>query len=454
MSLAIAIVGSIVAIFSIIILHELGHYIVAKVCGIKILRFSVGFGKPIWKRVSRSGTEYVLALFPLGGYVKMLGEGEEVTTPEDAHRAYNHKPLMVRMAVVASGPLMNFLIAIIAYWGVYWMGVVSIQPVVGDVIPHSIAARGGVQTGDQLIKVDNIQTENWQRVIMAIVMRMGDQSPMVLTIKPDGSETLKQRVLNLSQWKTDRRNPDFFNSLGFQPYEPQAPPVIGTIIPDSPASKAGLQEKDRIIAINHSPVSHWSDVVKKVQAEPGKEITLTIDQQGVISNRIVTVGSSKQQGKTLGYLGIVSTPPKWPEGLIHKSHYSFLTAWIPAVKLCWTFTSFNFRVLVKMINGKISIHTLGGPITVFQAAGKATQAGFQVYLGFIGFISLTLAFINLLPIPGLDGGHLFFQIIEGILQRPVSERMQMIGLSIGMIFLIFLMVQATINDLIRLFFSA
>jgi regulator of sigma E protease len=454
MHLLIAIIGAIVAIFSVIILHELGHYVVARLFGIKILRFSIGFGKALWKRTSKSGTEYIFALLPLGGYVKMLGEGEEVTSAEDMTRAYNRKPVLVRMAVVIAGPIVNFLIAVIAFWGVYLMGVDHIKPVVGNVIPHSIAAQAGLKRGDEVITVDGAAAYNWQRVMMALVSHVGSKRDMVLTIKPVNSTQVQTRILVLRDWKIDQRNPDFFRSIGVFPFQPKAIPVIAKVMPNSPSAAAGLLPNDRIIAINGKPINDWGVLVETVRKLPHQQVLLTIMRNQQRQNINVQVGTQTQGNQTVGYLGIISMPPQWPANQIHTEKYSVFQAWGPALSQTWMMTKFNCLVLVKMISGKISIHTLGGPVTVFQAAGEATLAGFQVYLGFIGFISLTIGFINLLPIPGLDGGHLLFQIIEGIFRRPVPERIQMIGLSIGMVFLIFLMVQATINDLMRLFFHA
>lgn len=451
MSILIAIGGAILAIFSVIILHELGHFLSARAFGIKVLRFSIGFGKPLYKYVSKkSGTEYVLAILPLGGYVKMLGEGEEKTADKDAHRAFNQKPLLSRMAVVLAGPFMNFLIAIIAYWGVYYMGITHIQPVIGQVIPHSIAARAGVKTGDQLVKIDGVRTRSWQRAMMAIIMRMGDRGQMVLTVKPKANAPLEKRVLNLSNWNVDRRSPEFFKSLGMLPYHPKVPAVVAEVVPHSPAAVGGLRLGDRILAMDGRPVRDWISMVQTIRAHPNQRVSLTImrgQRRQVVHLR---TGSVKERGKQVGFLGVKAKAPKWPPHMIRKSDFSVFSAWVPAVEQTWTLISFNFIVIAKMIVGKLSIHTLGGPITVFRAAGKASQAGLQVYLGFLGFISLTIGFINLLPIPGLDGGHLLFQVIEGIFRRPVPARYQMVGLSIGMVFLIFLMVQATINDLIRL----
>lgn len=452
MNLVIAAIGAIVAIFGVIILHELGHFLVARIFKIKILRFSIGFGKALWKRTSKKGTEYIFALLPLGGYVKMLGEGDEVTSPEEAGRAYNKKPVLVRMAVVIAGPVANLLIAVVAFWCVYLIGIDHVKPVVGNVIPHSIAAQAGLKPGDELVAADGVPTYNWQRMMMAMVAHVGNKHDMVLTIKPANTTITRTRILVMNHWKIDQRNPDFFRSVGIIPYQPKAIPIVLKVMPNSPAV-GRLQPQDRIIAINGKPIDDWGVLVETIRQLPNQKVMLTIVRNQQRQQIELQVGAHTQGNKTLGYLGVLSQSPPWPANQIHTEKYSIFQAWMPALSQTWLMTKFNFLVLVKMISGKISIHTLGGPVTVFQAAGEATLAGFQVYLGFIGFISLTIGFINLLPIPGLDGGHLLFQLIEVIFRRPVPERIQMIGLSVGMVFLIFLMVQATINDIIRLFFA-
>lgn len=358
------------------------------------------------------------------------------------------------MMVVFAGPFTNLLLAIIAFWGVYLMGVTHTRPVIGEVIPHSIAAQAGVKAGDELIQIDQTRTKNWQQALMAIIKRMGDRSKMELKVKPLHSDRLETHEMDLSTWVLDRRSPDVFKSLGLTPYQPKVPPVVASIAKDSPAEKAKLQSGDRIAAINGQPIKDWLQIVNLVQKKPNEEIQLTILRDHEARRIPLKVDAMKEDGKAVGYLGILSRPPQWPPHFTYQEKYTVWSAWLPAVEQSWRLFTFNLIVMAKMVIGKVSIHTLGGPITVFQAAGKATQAGLQVYLGFIGFISLTIGFINLLPIPGLDGGHLLFQVIEGLFRRPVPERIQLIGLTIGMIFLIFLMVQATINDLVRLFFSS
>lgn len=453
MSLIVAIFGAIVAIFSIIILHELGHFIAARICNVKVLRFSIGFGKPLWKWKGKNGTEYTLSPFLLGGYVKMLGVGDEISSKEDITcYTFNHKPLFIRMLVVLAGPITNFLLALIAFWGVYLIGVTHSRPIVGEVFPHSIAAQGGIKPGDQLLGIDGKKVENWQQVLMATVSRMGDRGQIRIMVKSQNSPQVTLRRLDLSHWNLDPRSPDVLKSLGLSPYQPRILPIVAAVTKGSPAERAKLEAGDHIKAINGRLVRNWSEVVNIVRQKPNQKIQLSVIRDHKTYLVSLTTGKKIIKGRMVGYLGVLSQLPEQPANLIYKEEYSFFGAWRPAVEQTWRLLTFNAIVMAKVIIGKISMHTIGGPITVFEAAGKATQAGFQVYLGFIGFISLTIGFFNLLPIPGLDGGHLLFQIIEGLFNRPVPERVQIISLGLGMVFLIFLMVQATINDIVRLFF--
>ncbi len=446
------IIGAIFAIFSIIIIHEMGHFYVARCFGIKILRFSIGFGKPLLKRVSKkTGTEYVLGWLPLGGYVKMLGEGDQETSPEDLPHAYNKQPLLVRMAVVSAGPIVNFLLAILVFWAVYLLGQTQIKPIIGQVQPQSIAALGGMRKGDEIIAIDNKPTQNWRKVMMAIVSHAGDQTPVTVTVRPMGSKTTEKRSLNLSAWQMNRSQPDFFNSLGMAPFRPKILPKIAQVMPGSAAKKGGMLAGDEITAINGKAVRNWSEVVAVIRHLPGKTAQLMIKRNGKTETLSLVVGEKKIQGKSYGYLGVMVQAPVLPASMMYKQKFGVGGAFVEASKRTWQLLKFNAIVIVKMLSGKLSAQSLGGPISIFQAAGKASTAGIQIYLGFIAFISLTIGFINILPIPGLDGGHLFFQIIEGVFRRPVSERVQMVALSFGLVGIVTLVLYATMNDLLRIF---
>lgn len=451
MSVVISILAAILAIFSVVIIHECGHFFVARLMGVRVLRFSIGFGKALWSKTTKAGTEFVIAILPLGGYVRMLGEGDNAP-PEDLVRyAYNRKPVLARMAIILAGPLMNFLFAIFLFWIIFLSGVAHIKPTVGQVLPNSIAAQGGLKAGDVIKSIDGRKTNSWQRVVMGIITHMGDKGHMRITVMSVSHTQSKTLYLPLKNWTVKKRRPDFFKSLGIVPFRPKIPAVVDKVLNNSPAEKGGLRKGDRIIAINGKKKDNMLAVIQVIQSNPGKNVHLTILRGGKQRYLTMRAGVEKQKGQQVGFLGFMTKAPKWPSDMILRQNFSVFSAWVPAVEQTWMLTSFNAVVLAKMIIGKISLHTLGGPITIFHTAGKASQRNYRVYIGFIAFISVTLGFINLLPIPGLDGGHFLFQLIEVVFRRPVPERIQGVCVRIGIVLLIFLMLQATFNDISRLF---
>lgn len=453
MHLAFTIIAAIFAIFSVVLLHEMGHFFVARWNGVKILRFSIGFGRAIWKYTAKkSGTEYAIGWLPLGGYVRMLGEDDEVSGSKALkQQTYNTKSVWQRMSIILAGPAMNFILALIVLWLVFLMGITQVRPVVGQVQANSIAAKAGLKFGDEVLRINGQATHSWQRVMMLLMAQMGDQTKMRWKVQPmQGS---KSRILyfDLSNWSLTGRRVDIFKSLGFAPYRPPVPPVVAKVIKASPAAEVGLRPGDRILSINAYKTNDWMKMVKRLQAFSGQWVSLTVKRAGKTLRIKVKTHSILRNGRQVGFLGVMVQMPKWPAWLLRKQYYSILSAWQPAVSQVWRLTVLNFVVLKKMILGKLSVQLLGGPITIMKTAGQASESGLQVYLGFIAFISLTLGFINLLPIPGLDGGHFFFQLIEVIMRRPVPQSVQYSALKVGIFFLVALMLFATFNDVLRLF---
>lgn len=447
MSVIVAIIGAILAIFLIILLHEMGHFFVARWFGIKILRFSIGFGKALYKRRGKSGTEYVLAAIPLGGYVKMLGDGGGEAIPEhEKSAAYSNKPLWVRMLVVLAGALTNFILAFFVFWIAFMIGSEHLRPIVGHIVPDSFAAKAGVESGDEIISVSGRDTKNWQQVAMAMVAEMGNDKVAVL-VKPWQSSETQVRQFDLTQWKIKRADPKLFELLGMLPDLPKTPPVIKRVVPKSPAAKAGLAPYEEILAVDGDHVTYWEEMAAELAKRPNQSVVLTLkSERGVWKT---TAQLENHDGK--GYLGVIPFPLQIPPEFLYVERYTPLTAVVPAAQKTRLMFEYNAIFLGKLLTAKLSIHTVGGPISIFQAAGQATHAGWQVYLSFIGFISVTVGFINLLPIPGLDGGHLLFQLIEAVIRRPVSLKIQQYGFLVGILLIAFIVVQATINDLRRLF---
>lgn len=451
MDIAISIIGAILVIFVVILIHELGHFAVAKWSGVTVERFSIGFGRPIWLHRAKSGTEYALGILPFGGYVKMLGEGDTDVPLADASGAYNRKSVWTRMAIVLAGPFMNFLLAVFMFWIIFMLGITTIKPVVGQVIPNSVAATAGMKSGDAIVKVGRIHTRSWQRIVMSLIGHVGSHRDLSMTVQPPQSEQLKTLQLDLRQWQLDPVKPDFLTSLGIKPFRPDYPAIIAKVFPKSAAARAGMRVGDHIVAFDGQPVKDMMALVERVKSQPGRKATVTVVRNGKRLVLSAVVGKREVEGKQIGFLGFLAKPPKWPKGMVERMQYSPIGAFGVASREVATLTWFHVIVLRKMFVGDISVRTLGGPITIFHSAGKASHGGWRVYLGFIAFISIALGFINLLPIPGLDGGHFVFYVIEAVTRRPVPERIQSWAIKIGIVLLIMLMIFATMNDVLRLF---
>lgn len=450
MTLIVTILGAVLAVFIVIVLHEAGHFFVAKALGVRVLRFSIGFGKALWSCHDRSGTEYVIAILPLGGYVKMLDDREMQVSSRESKRAYNRQPLLSRIAIVLAGPLANFLLAILVFWGVFLLGVSYVKPVIGEVLPGSIADRAGLKSGEVIQAVNRHPTHGWQAVLTAMVERVGSPRPVAIRVE-SSDHSLQTHDLSLQDWKLAGKEPDVLGSLGITPFQPLFLAVIEKVMPHSPAEQNGLEPGDRIEGFKDQPPMDWPALAKKIQDMPNQKVILTIARGQSKSDVTLQLGAQSEQNHETGYLGVEVKPPVWPKEMIVTTHYSLLSAWEPAWMETWNLTRFNAIVLAKMVKGKISLATLGGPITIFRSAGAASQAGLRVYLSFIAFISVTLGFINILPIPGLDGGHFLFHVIESIIRRPISEKYQALLVKIGIVVILLLIIQGTINDIVRLF---
>lgn len=452
MTIFLQIFSFLFAILLLVSVHEFGHMWVARKVGVKVLRFSIGFGKPIFLWHGKDGTEYVIAWIPLGGYVRLLDEREMEVPAAEKHMAFNRKPLFSRFLVLLAGPLTNWLLAILLYWLVFMIGFEQVKPIVGKVIPASIAAQAGLQPGEQIIAVDNHKTLDWQKILLAVVNRMGETSSMQMqTVLPNGQQT-KNYSLNIQHWTVNGLNPDPLEGLGIVPYQPAIPAVIAVIQKNSPADKAGLQVGDKILTLHGQPIKDWMDLMKYIQNHPGDVMQLLILRQG--KEQLITAQIEAKRAtnfKRYGFLGVGASPVDFPANMKVKQNYSIFSAWVPAVAETYSFSIFNFVMFGKMLVGHISLQGLGGPITIFTSAKDAFKQGVLIYISFLALLSTMLACINILPIPGLDGGHILFLGIEAIRGRAVPVATQLFVWRIGLIFLVAVMLQATINDLMRFF---
>lgn len=441
-----------VTVLALVSVHEWGHYITARMLGIKVLRYSIGFGRPIWRHTSKKGIEYVISWLPLGGYVKLLDEREGDIPEEEKKFAFNRQPLWSRSLVVIAGPLTNIIFAIFAYWMMFVIGFDSIKPIVHTVTTNTPAAYAGVPPESLIIEVDGKAATTWQDVVLATVERMGEQSSMSLVAKDSKGDT-HEYLLDLSKWKIDGLNPQPLKSLGLMPYRPNIAATLDTVQKGGPASLAGLKAGDTILSVDGKKISDWIEFVHYLVPRPDTEVALSYSRDGKILTTNMTIGSRRVLSgfRKQGFIGVAVSPGEIPEKYKMLVKYSIFAAVGPATHETLSFFTFNFVVLKKMFKGEISLKSLGGPITIFKTANRAFREGVVVFLGFLALISTMLAFINVLPVPGLDGGHLLMFIIESVLGRPLSIAAEVLVMRIGMIMLLVLMVAATHNDIMRLF---
>jgi len=442
---------TLVALGVLVTIHEFGHFWVARRCGIKVLRFSIGFGTPFARWYDRKGTEFVLAVLPLGGYVKMLDEREGNVAPEDVPYAFNNKTVWQRMAVVSAGPIANFLLAIIAYWFVFIAGVQGVAPIVDAVTPDSIAQRAGLEPGQEIIAVDGEPTPTLQALSQQLVMRLGEEGSVKFRVKYPDSNLTYDLEAELDGWQVDTSNPDPIGDIGIQLYSPKVLPVADQIMASEPADHAGLRSGDLITTMDGIAVSDWSQWVEYVRARPGETIVIDVargEEQFV--TRIIPKEVAQQDGSVIGQVGMSVVIPEWPESYLRKMDYSIAGAFSQSLRQTWKTTKMVLDSIKKMITGIISPKHLSGPITIAKVAGASAQYGFTAYLGFLALLSVSLGVLNLLPIPVLDGGHLMYYMVEAVKGSPVSEKIQMAGYRLGLFLVVGLMVIALYNDVMRL----
>lgn len=449
-----------IAVVTLIVLigfHEYGHFWIARLVGIKVLRFSIGFGKPLWRYCDKLGTEYVISAIPLGGYVKMLDEREAPVAEVDLPFAFNRQSITKRILVIAAGPVFNLLLAFGLFWISYTMGVMQVIPKIGQITPNSVAAYAGMHAGEQIITIDGHAVSGWPEITLRIIQRLGTLGEMqIITTTLSTAASLNiathQYSLKLDHWTINNLNPQPIESLGIVPFRPLQPAKFIAVTAGQPAALAGLLPGDQVTAINGQTVIGWEDLIKKIKPAAGKKLQLTV-LRGQQSLPITIVVGSKQTwyGKTYGYLGVQTLAAQWPISSINIRKYPFWHSEMPAIHEVIFFTQYNLVVLQKILTGVITLQSLGGPVSLFKGTFIAANHGLSAYLFFLAFISISLGIINLLPIPGLDGSHIVYLLIEAIRRgKPVSLRVQLLLLRLGMIVLTLLMIQAVVNDLLRL----
>ena len=441
-------VAFIIALGVLITVHEFGHFWVARRCGVRVERFSIGFGKALWQRRDRQGTEYVIALIPLGGYVKMLDERVESVPAELRHQAFNNKAIWQRASIIAAGPVANFIFAVFAYWVVFIHGVPGVRPVVGEIVNGSVAAQAQIVSGMELKAVDGIETPDWDAVRMALIGKIGD-AQTVLTVSRFGEEATQQKAVDLRDWQFEPDKEDPVVALGIRPRGPQIETTLAEVQEDSPASVAGLQAGDRIVKVDGQPLTQWQNFVMQVRDNPGKEMVLDVNRDGETVQLHLTP-EARPGAKAEGFAGVIPRVVPLPDAYKTVRQYGAFDAIGEASAKTWQLMKLTVSMLGKLITGDVKLNNLSGPISIAQGAGLSAEYGMIYYLMFLALISVNLGIINLFPLPVLDGGHLLFLAIEKIKGGPVSERVQDFSYRIGSILLVLLMGLALFNDFSRL----
>ncbi len=442
----------ILALGILITFHEFGHYWVARKLGIKVLRFSVGFGKPLWsKRGGPDDTEYVLAAIPLGGYVKMLDERDCEDIPaHEVHRAFNRQTLWKRTAVVVAGPFANFILAIFAYWLIFVIGVTGMKPIVGAVEAESMADQGGLRNGDLILSVDDIETPTWESAVVEMLDKGLDSDGFTLNVIDADSGQTVQKFLPVHAMPDDLNKGGLLDFIGIRPSRPNIPPVIGRLAPGGPAERAGLEGEDLIVEADGQAINDWEAWVDYVRARPGQTIDLLIERGAERLSLQLTPEAYETNEGVIGRIGASVQLQEMPDELkATVKHGAGESVWLAVVKT-WDMSALTLKMLGKMVMGEISLSNLSGPISIARYAGYSASIGFVSFLTFLAVVSISLGVLNLLPIPMLDGGHLMYYAAEAVKGSPVSEATQVIGYKIGVALLVCMMVLAFYNDILRL----
>jgi regulator of sigma E protease len=450
MSALYMIVGTLVALGVLVTFHEFGHFWVARRCGVKVLRFSVGFGMPLLRWKDRQGTEFVVAAIPLGGYVKMLDEREGEVPLDQLDQSFNRKTVRQRIAIVAAGPAANFLLALVFFWILAMLGSQQLRPVVGSVDTGSIAALAGLGSGQEIVAVDGEPTVGWSAVNLQLVRRLGESGQLALTVRDDGSTVQTTKNLMLNDWLKGSDEPDPIRSLGIHPWRPPVAPVLAELDPKGPAQAAGLKTGDRLLSLDGKPLTDWQQVVDQVRLLGDTKIVLQVQRDGAPIDIPVTLARRGDGKAAAGYLGAGVKAVEWPPQMLREVSFGPLDAIGEGARRTWTMSILTLDSLKKMLFGELSVKNLSGPITIAKVAGASAQSGIGDFLNFLAYLSISLGVLNLLPIPVLDGGHLLFYLIEWVRGRPVSDRVQGWGIQIGISLVVGVMLLALINDLGRL----
>lgn len=434
-----------------ITVHEFGHFWVARKCGVKVLKFSIGFGPSLVEWRDRHDTVYALAAIPLGGFVRMVDEREGEVPAELLPQAFNRKPVGQRIAIVAAGPIANLLLAVLAYWLVFVSGVTGVSPVIAKIDPGSIAEIAGLSPGQEIVAIDGEATPTRQAVALRLLSRLGDSGSIEFSARYPNSPEIYDSRAELQQWLVGEVEPDLVGGLGLHFYEPPIEAIVEQVVENSPAAKAGLRANDKLLEADGQAITDWMSWVEYVRSRPEQRISLLVlrDAQ-TLPVTLIPERKTGEDGKPFGQVGVQVKMPEWPEAMLREFHYSPLEAVLASVERTASMSLFTLESIKKMLEGLISPKNLSGPITIAKVATASARSGLEAYLEFLALLSISLGVLNLLPVPVLDGGHLLFYTVEWLRGKPLPEKLQEFGLQVGVIIIAAVMMLAIYNDFTRL----
>jgi len=450
MALIQTIVIALLTLGILVAFHEFGHFWVARRCGVKVLRFSIGFGRAIWQTTDRYGTEYTIAAIPLGGYVKMLDEREGDVAPSERGSAFNSQSVWKRIAIVSAGPLANFLLAILVFWGLFLRGESGLVPVIEAVEPNTPAYFAGLESGQEIVSVDGRETPTVNALNFGLLERLGDTGEVEIAARYPGSDVIYSSSAPINRWLAGVENPDPLSGLGITLEMPVILAVVDEVTPEGPAERAGFLPGDEIVAADDETISDWGDWVDYVRSRPGSRVVATVVRDGMRLPIEVVPERRSLEGGDIGSVGMSVQVPAFPEDRVRTFERGPIEALVAAVNRTLDLTLFTFESMIKMLKGLISPDNLSGPITIAQIAASSAESGLLSWFSFLALLSVSLGALNLLPIPVLDGGHLLFYGIEAISGRAVPERIQAYGYQLGFALVLSLMAFALYNDVARL----
>lgn len=438
-----------IAIAILVGFHEWGHFWTARRLGIRVLNFSIGFGPRLFSWQDKQGCQYQIALIPLGGFVRMLDESEGPLPPSLKQQSFEGQPIWKRMAVVLAGPVANLLLAVIIYAGLYVWGIDRSVPRLDTPVAGSIAERAGLKAGMEFLRIGDREVQDWEQVLYALSAAIGEHQSLPVVVKE--AEQERQLALPLLGWQLDETRPDLLGSLGIKPAQPPLAPILGKLIPDGVAVAAGLQAQDRILSLAGQPIDSWQQLVRQIQARPSERVVIIFERDGQQQEVSLTLGERQVNGHPQGFIGAGVSQQPLPPGWTREYRLNPIEAVVAAVEQTGHLLKLSAQMLGKLVSGQLSLRSLSGPVSIAEGAGQSAHYGLVYYLGFIAFISINIGFLNLLPIPVLDGGLLLLLAIEGIRRRPLPDRLISALRNGGWLLVMGLTVLALSNDLTRLF---